>query len=114
MQGDCKSDEFRVGRRGIVADDVAVDLIELPEPAFLRFFKSEKGRNAEPFDWLAIIACARSNQASESWRHFRPHTDISTALVNEPGQLCFQFVAAFFLIEFGRLERWAVVFLKSK
>ena len=114
MQGNGKSDQFRVGCRRVVPKNVTVDLIELPEPAFLRFFKSEKGRNAEPFDRLAIFARARRNQTSQGRGHLRSHTDVPISLVDETEQLRFQLLSTLSLVEFGRFQRGSVVLLKSK
>ena len=114
MQGDRQPDQFCVRRWRVVPQNVAINLIEFPEPALLWFLESEKGRNAEPFDRFPIVPRARRDQTSQSRSHLRFHTDVSTSLVDEAEQLCFQLFTAFSLIQFGRFQRRSVVLLKSK
>src|ERR1700686_2456804 len=101
VQGDGQSNQFRIRRWRVIPDNVAIDLIELPQSSFLRFFKTEKWGNAEPFDRLPVFPPAGRNQTGQSRGHFRPQADVSISLVDETEQLRFQLLATFSFVEFS-------------
>ena len=105
--------QLRIRRRRRFADDVAIELVKLPQAAALLFFVTKKLWHAEPFHRLFEIALSRRHHAGERWRHLRSKRAFDDAGVSgsphEIEKLADELAAGFFLVERHRFERRAVV-----
>src|SRR5947207_1443244 len=110
---DQQRDQFRVGSRIGLAEDVGIQLEVFAQPAFLLALVAEELRNGEPFDRLFVVARVRSDHAGECRRHFRPQRHGAVAFVGEVVELADDFVAALGGVKLERFERRAVVFAEA-
>src|SRR5207245_422549 len=105
--------QLRVGQRARLPDDVHVELKVLPQPSPLLPLVAEQLRDREPADRLLERLGVRPHHAGEGGRHLGAQRDLAPALVVECVQLLHDLFTALVRIQLQRLERRAVVFLKS-
>ena len=107
---DGQSDQFRVGRRAGLAQDVHIELVELAAAAFLRFFITEALADLEPLERLREMPLVLGHQAGQRGGDFRAQRDIAPALVLETEQLPGELAPGFFQVEPGVLQDGGFVF----
>lgn len=110
---DGERNEFGVGRGGVVAEDVGVELIELASAAFLRGFVAKALPDFEPLEGFGILALLGGGEAGEGGGDFGTEGHVAVALVLEAKKLGGEFATRFLEVEFGGFEEWGFVFDKA-
>ena len=95
------------------ADDVAVELVMLAQPAALRPLVAKHLRHAKPLHRLAKIAMRGRDHARERRRHLRSQGDRAAAFVGEIVELFHDLLARLVLEELEIFEERPVVLDKA-
>ena len=104
-QIDQKRDHLGIGGGRGVADEVAVELQELPQTPPLLALVAEAGADIEPTHRLRKITVPCRNHAGQSWGHLGAQSHGTLPLVGELVELAEDLPSAVLLpVELGRLE----------
>jgi hypothetical protein len=109
QQIDGEGEHLGIGGDGGLADDVAIQLAEFAEAAFLLFLVAEELGGAEPAERLFVVALAGDDHAGEGGGHLGADGDVAVAFVGEVEELAEEFAAALFFVEIDGLKEGAVV-----
>jgi hypothetical protein len=110
---DEESDELCVCGGVGLTEEIGVELKVFAQPALLLAFVPEELGDAEPFDWLLVVACVRGDEAREGGGHLGPKRHISPAFVGEMVELANDFFTALGGEELKWFEWGAIVFLEA-
>ena len=101
---DPEGDQFGIRLDRRLAQHVAVPLVELAQPAFLRSLVAEATADLKPLERLLELAMPGRDEAGERRGQFRPQGDLALTLVGEVEKLLDDFLAALAPIEVGRFQ----------